>query len=157
VATQWAPSGAAAASASASRAHSSSAAPSRASRRAVASPIPREAPVTRQRLSASPRSIALLRLPQLQHRQERLLRHLHAPDLLLGFLAAFLFPNRLALRVDLPALAFGDDILAVRLARFARDDARADRRLDRDVELLARDPLAQLLDERAPDLLGLGA
>src|SRR5436190_24099091 len=93
----------------------------------------------------------------IEHRQERVLRHLDAPHLLHALLALLLALEQLALARDVAAVALGGDVLAVGLHRLARDDLGADRRLDRDVELLARDLLAQLLGERLADVVGLVA
>src|SRR5439155_12147846 len=99
----------------------------------------------------------LAAVADLEHREESVLGHLDAPDLLHALLALFLALEQLALAADVAAIALGRDVLAVGLDGLAGDDVRADRRLDRDVVLLARDALAQLLDQRAPDLVGLVA
>src|SRR5687768_18107711 len=52
--------------------------------------------------------------------------------------------QQLALAADVAAVALGEDVLAQRLDRLAGDDAPADRRLDGDLEHLARDQLAHL-------------
>src|SRR3954449_11724045 len=83
-----------------------------------------------------------------EHAQERLLRHLDPADLLHPLLPFLLLLEQLALARDVAAVALGDHVLAHGLDRFARDDLRADRRLDRDLELLARDLLAQPLGQR---------
>src|SRR3954469_13398886 len=93
----------------------------------------------------------------IEYRQERVLGHLDAPDLLHALLALLLALEQLALARDVAAVALGGDVLAVGLHRLARDHVRADRRLDRYVVLLARDALAQLLGEAAPELVGLVA
>src|SRR4051794_33042931 len=82
---------------------------------------------------------------QPQRGHERLLGDLHAADLLHALLSLLLAVEELALARDVAAVALGDDVLALRLHRLAGDDAPADRRLDRDVEQLARDQLAELL------------
>src|SRR5215211_2419878 len=92
----------------------------------------------------------VLGLIQLEHRQEGLLGHLHASDLLHALLPLLLLLEELALAADVAAVALRDHVLAHRLHRLARDDLRADRCLDRHLELLARDLLAQALDEHAP-------
>src|SRR6266511_4430515 len=86
---------------------------------------------------------------KLKDGQEGLLRHLHPTDLLHALLAGLLLLEQLALAGDVAAVALGDHVLAHRLDRLAGDDLRADRRLDRHLELLARDLLAQPLGERA--------
>src|SRR3954467_2651750 len=92
---------------------------------------------------------------QLEHRQERLLRDLDAPDLLHPLLALLLTLEELALPRDITAVALGGHVLAEGLDRLAGDDVRADRGLDRDVVLLARDLRAQLLGQHAPDVVFL--
>src|SRR3712207_993275 len=87
-------------------------------------------------------------LPIFEYGQEGLLRHLDAPDLLHALLALLLALEELALAGDVAAVALGRDVLAEGLDGLAGDDVRADRRLDRHVELLARDLLAELLGER---------
>src|SRR5881396_4445604 len=88
---------------------------------------------------------------ELQDGEERLLGNLDAPDLLHALLALLLALEELALAGDVAAVALGGDVLAVGLDGLAGDDVRADRGLDRDVELLARDLLAQLLGQPAAD------
>src|SRR5947207_12167740 len=66
-----------------------------------------------------------------QHREKRLLRDLDFPDALHPLLAFLLLLEQLALAADVAAVAFGEHVLAQRLDRFARDDATANRRLDR--------------------------
>src|SRR5579884_3796487 len=75
-------------------------------------------------------SRASARLPKLQHRQERLLRHLDASHLLHPLLALLLLLEQLALAGDVAAVALGRHVLAVGLDRLAGHDARADRGLD---------------------------
>src|SRR5205085_7821478 len=91
----------------------------------------------------------------LQDGEERLLGDLDVADLLHALLAGLLLLQQLALARDVAAVALGDHVLAHRLHRLARDDLRADRRLDRDLELLARDLSAQPLDQRAARGFGL--
>src|SRR5437660_2271588 len=67
----------------------------------------------------------------LQHRQERFLRDLDLADPLHPLLAFLLLLEHLALACHVAAVALGEHILAQRLHRLARDDAAADRRLDR--------------------------
>ena len=93
-------------------------------------------------------------LPDVEHREERLLRHLDRADLLHALLALLLVLEQLALARDVAAVALCEHVLAARLHRLARDHARADRGLDRHVEHLARDLLAQLLDEQLAALVG---
>src|SRR3954452_11053210 len=94
---------------------------------------------------------------QLQDGEERLLGNLDAPDLLHALLALLLALEELALAADVAAVALGRDVLAVGLDGLAGDDVRADRGLDRHVVLLAGDAGAQLLGQRAAELVGLVA
>src|SRR5918992_1542049 len=96
-------------------------------------------------------------LIQLEHREERLLRHLHAAHLLHALLAFLLLLEQLALARDVAAVALRDHVLAHRLHRLARDDLRPDRCLDRDLELLPWDLLAQALGEHAAGRIRLVA
>src|SRR6478752_354696 len=101
----------------------------------------------------TPKRPALIGRPsvvQSERGHERLLGHLDAADLLHALLPLFLAIEELALAGDVAAVALGDDVLALRLHRFAGDDAPADRGLDRHVEELARDELAQLLRHALP-------
>src|SRR5207253_7636769 len=79
-----------------------------------------------------------------QDGEERLLRDLDLADHLHALLAGLLLLQELALARDVAAVALGDDVLAQRLDRLARDDLPADRGLDRNVELLARDEPTEL-------------
>src|SRR5437016_889441 len=88
--------------------------------------------------------------PNLEHRQERLLRDLDPADLLHPLLPRLLLLEQLALARDVAAVALRDHVLAHRLHGLAGDDLRADRGLDRDLELLARDLLREPLRHRAP-------
>src|ERR1700761_6332182 len=73
----------------------------------------------------------------LQGGDERLLRHLHAPDHLHALLAFLLLLQQLALAADVTAVALGQHVLADRADVFASDDACTDGRLDGHLELLA--------------------
>src|SRR5437870_4436911 len=75
---------------------------------------------------------------------EGLLRHLNAAHHLHPFLAFFLLLEQLALAGDVTAVALREDVLADRADVLARDHPRPDRGLDRHLELLAGDQLAQL-------------
>src|SRR5262249_28876282 len=79
-----------------------------------------------------------------QGRDEGLLRHVDAPDGLHPLLALLLLLQQLALARDVAAVALGQHVLAHRADVLAGDDTRADRGLDRDLELLARDQLLEL-------------
>src|SRR5579884_2762107 len=97
---------------------------------------------------------ALPALPDVEYGEERLLRHLDRADLLHPLLPRLLLLEQLALARDVAAVALREHVLAPRLHRLARDHARPDRGLDRDVEELARDLLLQLLDEQLAALVG---
>src|SRR5690606_40376437 len=72
-------------------------------------------------------------------RDEGLLRDLDPPDGLHPLLAFLLLLQQLALAGDVTAVALREDVLANGADVLPRDDARPDRRLDRHLELLARD------------------
>src|SRR4051812_21597288 len=105
----------------------------------------------------TPHSTMCLGLADLEDREEGVLGHLDAPDLLHALLALLLALEQLALAADVAAVALGGHVLAVGLDRLARDDVRADGGLDRHVVLLARDARAQLLGQGAAELVGLVA
>src|SRR3954451_22633387 len=92
---------------------------------------------------------------ELEHGEERLLGYLYATDLLHPPLALLLPLQQLALARDVAAVALGGHVLAVGLDGLAGDDVGADRRLDGHVVLLAGDPLAQALHQRAAGGVGL--
>src|SRR6202521_663142 len=83
-------------------------------------------------------------IADLENGEEGFLRNLDAAHRLHPLLAGLLLFDQLFLARDVPAIAFGEHVLAHRLDRFAGDDLRADRRLDRHVEHLARDERAHL-------------
>src|SRR6478736_3072563 len=92
-------------------------------------------------------------LADLENSQECFLRNLDAADRLHPLLSRLLLFEELALARDVAAIAFGQNVLAQRLDALAGDDLSADRRLDRDVEHLARDQRAHLRhDLTAPEL-----
>src|ERR687898_2441956 len=99
----------------------------------------------------------VLRLIQLQHGEERLLRHFDAPDLLHPLLAFLLLLEELPLARHVAPVALGDHVLPHRLHRLAGDYLRPDRGLDSHLELLARDLLAEALSEYAAGRIGLVA
>jgi hypothetical protein len=82
---------------------------------------------------------------------------LDRPDLLHPLLALLLLLEQLALPADVAAVALGQHVLALGLDRLPRDDARPDGGLDRHVEELARDDLAQPLDHHLAGRVGLVA
>src|SRR5262249_29256345 len=67
-----------------------------------------------------------------------------------ALLALFLLLEELALAGNVAAIALGEHVLAKRADRLARDDASADRRLDRDLEHVRRDEFLQPLPPRPP-------
>src|SRR5579859_3015138 len=113
------------------------------------SPPRRRAPASRRsaRTCSSSRAPSALPVPEIEHGQERLLRHLDPADLLHTLLALLLLLEQLALARDVAAVALREHVLALGLHRLAGDHPRTDRRLDRDVEHLPRDLLPQPLDE----------
>src|SRR5687768_17080309 len=106
--------------------------PGRARRRRRASvpgrclPRPPAAPARSRR--RRPRS-SLPLLVEVEHREERLLRHLHPADLLHALLALLLLLEELALPRDVAAVALREHVLATRLDRLACDHTRTDRGL----------------------------
>src|SRR5215211_5741298 len=88
-----------------------------------------------------------------QRREKGLLRDLDAPDLLHPALTRLLLLQELALAGYVAAVTFGGHVLAVGAHGLAGDDPLPYRRLHRYLELLARDQLFELLDERPAALL----
>src|SRR5438067_1495737 len=86
--------------------------------------------------------------PHLEHSQERLLRNLHAADLLHPLFPFLLLFEQLSLSRDVSAVALRQHVLAHRFDRFTGDDAAADGRLNRDLEHLPRNQLPHLRRER---------
>src|SRR3954471_6393452 len=86
----------------------------------------------------------LLLRRRLQGGDERLLRHLDAAHHLHPPLALFLLLEQLALAGDVTAVALREHVLADRADVLAGDHPRPDCGLDRYLELLPRDELAQL-------------
>src|SRR3954470_10717533 len=91
----------------------------------------------------------------LQHREKRLLRNLHRSHLLHALLSLLLLLEELALARDVAAVALGKNILAERLDAGARDDFGSDRRLNRNLEELARNEVLELVGDLAAPLVGL--
>src|SRR6185437_5485448 len=81
----------------------------------------------------------------LERRQEGGLRDLDLAELAHALASFLLFLEKLALARDVAAVALGENVLAIGLDRLARDDPAADRRLDGDLEELARDEILQAL------------
>src|SRR5699024_1038281 len=75
---------------------------------------------------------------------EGLLRHLDGADVLHPLLALLLLLQQLALAGDVTAVALREDVLPDGADVLPGDDPRADRGLDRHLELLARDELLEL-------------
>src|SRR5690606_6712902 len=80
-----------------------------------------------------------------QHAQKRLLWDLDAAELLHPLLAFFLLFEQLPLAGDVTAVALGGDVLAEGADRFASDHFAVNRRLQRNLELVAGDFLFELL------------
>src|SRR5512145_453840 len=111
-------------------------------------------PVTSSKISRNRAKFkARSSFPPLQHREKRLLGDLDRADLLHALLPLLLLLQQLALARDIAAVAFRQHVLAQRLHILARDDMAADRRLDRDVEHLARNQGSQLVDQLASPML----
>src|SRR2546423_14675059 len=99
-------------------------------------------PATRER--PRPRS-ARLHI-DLQRGDEGLLRDVDLAELAHALLALLLLLQELALARDVAAVALGEHVLPERAHRLARNDAPAERRLDRDLEHVRRGELLPLLD-----------
>src|SRR6188474_983920 len=123
-----------------------------ASRRSITRSRARPAAIIRWRVGSHSSTSALVHA---EHREERFLRDLHRPDPLHPLLSLFLLLEQLPLPGDIATVALGKDVLAHRSDGFTGDDVTADRRLDRDLEHLARDQLLEALGQIAPDRLGL--
>src|SRR4028119_1870822 len=82
--------------------------------------------------------------------EEGLLRDLHAAYLLHAALALLLLLQELLFAADVAAVALRGDVLAVGADRLAGDDPAPHGRLDRHLEVLARDQLLELLHEAPP-------
>src|SRR5436190_10288548 len=100
-------------------------------------------PTNAARMAAVTKGIIDLFL-DLEDGEESFLRDFDGADLLHSFLACLLFFEELALAADVAAVAFCQHVLAQRLDGFARDDIRADGRLDGHVEHLPADDFAHL-------------
>src|SRR3954464_12179454 len=81
----------------------------------------------------------------LQRLDEGLLRDLDLAELAHALLALLLLLEELALAGDVAAVALRGHVLAQRPDGLPRDDLAADSGLDRDLEHVLRDELAQLL------------
>src|SRR5581483_11693813 len=92
------------------------------------------APYRTARTRLASRAPSALPVSEVQHGQERFLRNLDSTDLLHALLALLLLLEELSLPRDVASVALGEHVLALGLHGLARDHARADRRLDRDVE-----------------------
>src|SRR3990172_10055987 len=100
---------------------------------------------------AVPRSSLL----HLKDREKRLLRNFHGSHLLHAFLSRLLLLQELPLARHVPAVALRQNVLAQRLDGLPRNDMRADRRLNRHIEHLARYDLAHLEHEIATPIGGV--
>src|SRR5580704_1083037 len=74
-----------------------------------------------------------------EDREKRLLWYLDLAELLHSLFAFALFLQQLSLARDVAAIALGGDILPHSRDCFASDDARTDRRQQRNLELMLRD------------------
>src|ERR1035437_7399725 len=89
------------------------------------------------------RLIVFRRLPDLEHAEEGFLGNLHAANALHALLAFLLFFEEFAFAADVAAVELGDDVLAQRRNGFARHDFVADGGLQRYLEHLSGNLLAQ--------------
>src|SRR6266850_1020714 len=88
----------------------------------------------------------------LQHGEERFLRNVNLADALHAALAFFLFLEEFAFAGNVTAVAFGENVFADGRDGFARNDAAADRGLDRNLEHLPRNKFPQARHQIAPAL-----
>src|SRR5581483_8707935 len=109
--------------------------------------------IARTRVAARAPSLPPRAVVQVEHGEERLLRNLDGADLLHPLLPGLLLLEQLALARDVAAVAFCEHVFAPRLDRLAGDHAGTDGGLDRHVEHLPRDLLAQPFDERLAALV----
>src|SRR5688500_5078821 len=103
-----------------------------------------------------PAALALggLFFPHPQGSNERLLRDRDVAIFAHAGLALLLLLEELALAGGVAAVAFRGDVLAKRRDGLAGDDLAADRRLDRDLEHVARDEVLEALAHAAAASLG---
>ena len=92
---------------------------------------------------------------QLEDGHEGFLGDFHAAQLTHAFFALLLLFEQLLLAGDVAAVAFGKNILAHGLYRFARDDLAADSRLNGDLEKLSRDVILELFRQTAGTGVGI--
>src|SRR3954453_1838360 len=85
------------------------------------------------------------------------LRDVDLAELAHPLFAFLLLRQELALAGHVAAVAFRQYVLAQRLDRLARDHSAANRRLDRDLEQLARDQFLQAFAQGPAAALGLAA
>src|SRR5438105_850458 len=97
----------------------------------------------------------MTRLLNLQHREKRLLGDLDRADLLHALFPFALLLEQLAFAGDVAAVTLGRHVLAQRPDRLARDHFRPDRRLDHDLEQLARNQVLELFGDLAAPLIRL--
>ena len=84
---------------------------------------------------------------------EGALRHLDSSDLAHPLLSLLLLLKKLSLTRDVTSVTFCSHILADSLDSLSGDDLRSDGSLDRDVELLARYELLELLAHLASEII----
>ena len=92
--------------------------------------------------------------PDLQYREECLLRNIDLADALHPLLAFLLLLEQLALAADVAAVAFGEDVFAPGADRFAGDDLRSGWRPGSRLQTAGGDPLAHRGDPEAAALAG---
>src|SRR5882762_8122968 len=111
--------------------------------------------IQHEELRSSLRSSILLvvgRGRYLQNGEEGFLRNVHLADALHAALAFFLFFEEFAFARNVAAVALGENVLANRRDRFARNDTAANRGLDRHFKHLPRNEFSQARDQIAPAL-----
>src|SRR5882762_9534180 len=116
--------------------------------------------IQHEELRSSLRSSILLvvgRGRYLQNGEEGFLRNVHLADALHAALAFFLFFEEFAFARNVAAVALGENVLANRGHRFARDHAAANRGLNRHLKHLPRNQFAQARHQIAAALVRLFA
>ena len=92
-----------------------------------------------------------------EHGHKSRLGYFDPADLPHALFTLFLFFEQFAFAGDVASVALGSNVLADSLDRFAGDDLGSDGRLKRNVELLAGDQAAELLDDLLADVVRIGA
>src|SRR5690606_32026401 len=95
-------------------------------------------------------------LIQLQYSHKCRLRDLYVTYLAHSLLSFLLFLKKLAFTRDIASVTLGGNIFTHGFYRFPGNDLGSDRGLDNDLDLRARDRLAQLFTDLFPEVIGVG-